>query len=153
MKGAVQGVATAVANIPLRKEAAPPLPRTTPAEPRQEDADIEHAEEVEPDQEEKHCRDGDHNGILELESPAKKTPARAQSDEHAREDPERHEHAEGKEQSLTHPSSPLPSSVTHQGEDLQRNDGQNTGHQVENQAAHKRQEERDDERSGSRLRR
>ena len=30
MKGAVQGVATAVANIPLRKEAAPPFPRTLP---------------------------------------------------------------------------------------------------------------------------
>ena len=147
MKGAVQGVATTTASTPVKKApVVPPLRRQALADAGEAAADLEHAGEVEADHEEEIGDQQREDRRLELEAPAHLADGGADRDDDRRHGGEGDQHARGVGDAVAPHRAPLVAGQPREGRGLHGEHREHAGHQVQDQPAQQREQQRLDER-------
>jgi hypothetical protein len=111
--------------------------RTAGASQRQPDLELPCQRQAEKEKQPGHQRQKYRR--LKLESPAQRRPRRAQPQQHGHQHPERDENASGVDESMGAQLVPLLAAGVDQRQTLEKEHREDAGHEVQEQAAEKRQ--------------
>ncbi len=103
------------------------------------EADVEESGEREGEEEDAGGEEGEEDGGLELEAPSGLTSAGSQGEQDSDDDPEGDEDAEGVDEAVAAEMLALLAGGLQEGESFEEEDGEDAGHQVEDDAAEERQ--------------
>ena len=133
MKGAVQGAATRAASPPVAKAPARPVAGPAPPQPHDPGAQGQGTRQTQPQRQKQVGHEGDEGRILQLEAPTDRLPPGPQPQQQGSNDAKEGQDAAGIGQGMLESLPPARPALPRQAEGLHGEDGEDAGHEVEDQ--------------------